>query len=90
MRRYEQPGPAVGNCKEPVMKRLSYIDRVKGLLVISVVLGHAAWSIGLMDYNYPYVCYPFNTTAFLYVGIFMTLIIFCCTKRPINILLGKR
>lgn len=53
------------------MKRLSYIDRVKGLLIISVVLGHAAWSIGLMDYNYPYVCYPFNTTAFLYVGIFM-------------------
>jgi fucose 4-O-acetylase-like acetyltransferase len=53
------------------MKRLSYIDRVKGLLVISVVLGHAAWSIGLMDYNYPYVCYPFNTTTFLYVGIFM-------------------
>ena len=53
------------------MKRLSYIDRVKGLLIISVVLGHAAWSIGLMDYNYPYVCYPFNTTVFLYVGIFM-------------------
>ena len=53
------------------MKRLSYIDRVKGLLIISVVLGHAAWSIGLMDYNYPYVCYPFNETAFLYVGIFM-------------------
>jgi fucose 4-O-acetylase-like acetyltransferase len=53
------------------MKRLNYIDRVKGLLIISVVLGHAAWSIGLMDYNYPYVCYPFNETAFLYVGIFM-------------------
>ena len=53
------------------MKRLSYIDRVKGLLIISVVLGHAALSIGLMDYNYPYVCYPFNATAFLYVGIFM-------------------
>lgn len=71
MRRYEQPGPTVGNCKEPAMKRLSYIDRVKGLLIISVVLGHAAWSIGLMDYNYPYVCYPFNATTFLYVGIFM-------------------
>ena len=53
------------------MKRLSYIDRVKGLLIISVVLGHAALSIGLMDYNYPYVCHPFNTTVFLYVGIFM-------------------
>ena len=53
------------------MKRLDYIDRVKGLLIISVVLGHAAWCIGLMDYNYPYVCYPFNTTVFLYVGIFM-------------------
>ena len=24
-----------------------------------------------MDYNYPYVCHPFNTTVFLYVGIFM-------------------
>lgn len=31
------------------MKRLSYIDRVKGLFIISVVLGHAAWSIGLRE-----------------------------------------
>ena len=31
------------------MKRLDYIDRVKGLLIISVVLGHAAWSIGLRE-----------------------------------------
>ena len=37
------------------MKRLDYIDRVKGLLIISGVLGHAALSIGLMDYNYPIV-----------------------------------
>ena len=53
------------------MKRLDYIDRVKGLLIISVVLGHVAWSFWMMSYNYPYVCYPFNMTAFLYVGIFM-------------------
>ena len=53
------------------MKRLTYIDRVKGILIICVVLAHAAMSIGMMGYDYPYVCYPFNVTTFLYVGIFM-------------------
>ena len=68
------------------MKRLSYIDRVKGLLIISVVLGHAAMSIGLMDYNYPIVYSLWGRCARLSLMVFM--VFECALPFPTYLLDG--
>lgn len=53
------------------MEKKTFIDVAKGILIMLVVVVHVPIALHKMGFDYPFVCYPTNETAFLYDGFFM-------------------